>query len=64
MNGDIYTDFDVVALDEPATVQRDSGRGMFRMRSNRNSAFRVGTGGTRHSFHTLNGSIYVRKAKS
>ena len=64
MNGDVYTDFDVVTLDAPATVERDNGRGLFRMRSNRNSAFRVGAGGTRHSFHTLNGSIYVRKAKS
>ena len=32
------------------------------MRSNRNSAFRVGSGGEKHSFHTLNGDIYVRKA--
>ena len=64
MNGDVYTDFDVVALAEPATVERTNGRGMFRMRSNHNSAFRVGTGGERHSFNTLNGSIYVRKAKS
>jgi len=63
MNGDVYTDFDIVALDEPATLERDNGRGLSRMRSNRNSAFRVGAGGTRHSFHTLNGSIYVRKAK-
>ena len=32
------------------------------MRTNRNSAFRVGSGGERHSFNTLNGDIYVRKA--
>jgi hypothetical protein len=29
---------------------------------NRNSAFRVGTGGETYSFNTLNGDIYVRKA--
>ena len=29
---------------------------------NRNSAFRVGAGGERHSFNTLNGDILVRKA--
>ena len=64
MHGEVFTDFDVVALDEPATVERGNGRGLFRMRSNLSSAFRVGTGGERHSFNTLNGSIYVRKAKS
>ena len=62
MGGDVYTDFDVEALNEPASVQRDRNRGMFIMRSNRNNAFRVGTGGARHSFNTLNGDIYVRKA--
>jgi DUF4097 and DUF4098 domain-containing protein YvlB len=62
MNGDVFTDFDVVTLDEPATVERSNGpSGAFRMRSHRNSAFRVGAGGTRHTFTTLNGNIYVRK---
>jgi hypothetical protein len=60
LNGDVYTDFDVAMLDAPPSAARNGGR--FVMRSNRNSAFRVGTGGPRHSFTTVNGNIYVRKA--
>lgn len=66
MNGDVYTDFEVVSLAQPATVERsfnNRGNGMRSMaRMNRNSAFRVGNGGEMHSFNTLNGDIYVRKA--
>jgi hypothetical protein len=32
------------------------------MRMNRTTAFRVRSGGATHSFNTLNGNIYVRKA--
>jgi Putative adhesin len=60
MQGDVLTDFDVEALGQPPDVRRDRGR--FVMNTNRSSAFRVGTGGERHSFNTLNGDIYVRKA--
>jgi len=60
MQGDVFTDFDVESLSTPPEVQRDRGR--FVMRTNRNSAFRVGTGGERYSFNTLNGDIFVRKA--
>jgi hypothetical protein len=62
MNGDVFTDFDVESLRDPPVVQTSRARGAFVMRSNRNSAFRVGGGGTRHTFNTLNGNIYVRKA--
>jgi DUF4097 and DUF4098 domain-containing protein YvlB len=66
MNGDVYTDFDVVSLTQPPTVARDAnarGNGMHTMvRTHRNTAFRVGAGGATHSFNTLNGDIYVRKA--
>ena len=62
MQGDVFTDFEVASLTQAPTVTRDDSRGRFMMRSNRNSAFRVGTGGETHSFHTLNGDIYVRKA--
>ena len=62
MNGDVFTDFTVESLREPPAVQTGRARGAFVMRSNRNSAFRVGGGGTRHTFNTLNGNIYVRKA--
>jgi hypothetical protein len=60
MQGDVFTDFEVVSLSDPPAVQRDRGR--FRMSTNRSSAFRVGAGGERHSFNTLNGDIFVRKA--
>jgi hypothetical protein len=62
MNGDVFTDFDVESLHEPPVVRTSRARGMFVARSNRNSAFRIGGGGTRHTFNTLNGNIYVRKA--
>jgi len=60
MQGDVFTDFDVESLSETPEVRRDRGR--FVMSTNRTSAFRVGTGGERHSFNTLNGDIFVRKA--
>ena len=60
MQGDVFTDFDVESLSAPPDVRRDRGR--YVMNTNRNSAFRVGAGGQRHSFNTLNGDILVRKA--
>jgi hypothetical protein len=60
MQGDVFTDFDVESLSGPPEVRRDRGR--YVMNVNRTSAFRVGTGGERHSFNTLNGDIFVRKA--
>lgn len=63
MNSDVFTDFDVMALDEPARFERSEARGRLRVRSQHHSSFRVGAGGARHSFHTLNGNIYLRKAK-
>ena len=60
MQGDVFTDFDVESLSDPPEVRRDRGR--YVMNMNRTSAFRVGAGGERHSFNTLNGDIFVRKA--
>jgi len=60
MHGDVFTDFDIETLSQPAEVRRDRGR--FVLNTNRASAFRVGAGGERHSFNTLNGDIFVRKA--
>jgi DUF4097 and DUF4098 domain-containing protein YvlB len=64
LNGDVYTDFDVETERDLPVVQTSRVRGGWVARSNRNSVFRIGGGGTRHTFNTLNGSIYVRKAKS
>jgi hypothetical protein len=60
MQGDVYTDFDVAAVNGPAEVRRDRNR--YAMNLNRPSAFRIGAGGQKHSFNTLNGDILVRKA--
>jgi len=60
LQGDVFTDFDVESLSAPPEVQRDRGR--YVMNMNGNSAFRVGTGGERYTFNTLNGDIFVRKA--
>jgi hypothetical protein len=62
MNGEVFTDFDVETI--AATPTQSSTRsGAFVMRISRDSTFRVGGGGPRHSFNTLNGDIYIRKAK-
>ena len=59
MQGDVFTDFEVETLSDPPDVRRDRGR--FVMNLNRTTAFRVGTGGERHTFNTINGEIYVPK---
>lgn len=61
LNGDVFTDFELEPLDAPTTVERSAARGGWRMRTHRSSAFRVGSGGPQHSFHTVNGNVYVRK---
>ena len=60
LQGDVFTDFDVERVSSPPDAQRDHGR--YVLRTNRTSAFRIGAGGERHSFNTLNGDIFVRKA--
>jgi hypothetical protein len=62
MNGDVFTDFDVESLTQPPTIERTRTGGRPVIRMNRNSAFRVRSGGETHFFNTLNGDIYVRKA--
>jgi hypothetical protein len=62
MNGEVFTDFDVATI-ASAPTQSSTRRGAFAVRISRDSTFRVGGGGPRHSFNTLNGDIYVRRAK-
>jgi hypothetical protein len=62
MHGDVFTDFDVVSVAKTPTVDRNRSGGRAMVRMNSNSAFRVQSGGETHSFNTLNGEIYVRKA--
>lgn len=60
MHGEMWTDFDVEPLPVvPVREQRRDGD-LLVIRSERSSAVRVGSGGPRHSFETLNGDIYVR----
>jgi hypothetical protein len=56
-NGDVDTDFDVVAQDSPATVER--GPGVVRMR--REMRYSIGGGGPPIQFRTFNGDIMIRK---
>jgi DUF4097 and DUF4098 domain-containing protein YvlB len=62
MNGDVFTDFDVEEINAQPTVDRTGFGGRSMIRMNRNTEFRVRSGGETHSFNTLNGDIYVRKA--
>ena len=62
MHGDVLTDFEVESVPQPPTVDRTRSGGRAVMRMNRATALRVGTGGETHSFNTLNGDIYIRKA--
>src|SRR5262249_15608243 len=56
-NGDAYTDFDAVASPVQNVPQRVGGR--FVYRSSREAAIRVGSGGPRFHFDTLNGDIRI-----
>jgi hypothetical protein len=62
MHGDVFTDFEIESVAQTPIVDRDRDRGRFMMRTGRNSAYRVGSGGETLAFNTLNGEIYVRKA--
>ena len=56
-NGDAFTDFEATAL--PVTASAEQRGGKFIYRSNRSSAFRIGSGGPALKFDTLNGSIRI-----
>jgi hypothetical protein len=64
MHGEVYTDFDVMT--QPVTEQDRAGW-RFHYRSTpfpmRAGSVRIGTGGPELSFETLNGTIYIRRAK-
>lgn len=59
LNGAVYTDFDVTPGLSVAT--RESKNGMFVYKHNRSGSGRVGAGGPKLSFETLNGEIQIRK---
>lgn len=64
-NGDVFTDFEVTLKGSPVpptTGQRDS-RGRYRVRFDKSMYGAINGGGPEFSFTSLNGTIYIRKAK-
>jgi DUF4097 and DUF4098 domain-containing protein YvlB len=60
--GDVYTDFDVAAEDDPPTVERNAdarGRPSWRMRQQ--SRYAIGGGGPDVVLRTFNGDVMIRK---
>jgi hypothetical protein len=59
--GDVYTDFDVVAEDDPPRIERDADAGgRYRVRMRRQSRYTIG-GGPDIQLRTFNGDIMIRK---
>ncbi|TAN22296.1 MAG: hypothetical protein EPN33_08490 [Acidobacteria bacterium] len=61
-NGSIYTDFDVTPAPSDVEASSDS-RGMRLFRHGRWADGQIGHGGPQLTFNTLNGSIYIRRAR-
>ncbi len=63
MRSDIFSDFEI-ALGGSATTQKDNSGGLrFRLRFDNNFNGVINGGGVPVSFHTLHGTIYLRKKK-
>jgi DUF4097 and DUF4098 domain-containing protein YvlB len=60
--GDVYTDFDVVAQNDPGVVESSGdARGNRRMRWNKTTRYAIGGGGSTIQFQTFNGDVMIRK---
>jgi DUF4097 and DUF4098 domain-containing protein YvlB len=59
--GDVYTDFDVAAETDPASVDSDAVGGQKRWRMQRTTRYAIGGGGPDIQFRTFNGDIMIRK---
>jgi putative adhesin len=59
--GDVYTDFDVAAENDPASVDSDAVGGKQRWRMQRTTRYAIGGGGSDIQFRTFNGDIMIRK---
>jgi hypothetical protein len=59
--GDVYTDFDVVAEDEPPVVERGPGARGPRWRVQRHTRYAIGGGGPEIQLRTFNGDVMIRK---
>ena len=64
-HGEIYSDFDVKLKPTPKPVveQSDSNKGKYKVKTDGAVVGSVNGGGAEFQFQTLNGSIYIRKAK-
>ncbi|MGD0048389.1 MAG: DUF4097 family beta strand repeat-containing protein [Bryobacteraceae bacterium] len=63
MSSDIYSDFEI-ALGGTASTEKDNSGGLkFRLRFDNNFEGVINGGGVQASFHTLHGTIYLRKKK-
>jgi DUF4097 and DUF4098 domain-containing protein YvlB len=60
--GDVFTDFDVQAQDEPANIQRGGGPGRgYQARVSKQSRYAIGGGGPDIQLKTFNGDVMIRK---
>jgi len=60
--GDVYTDFDVVAQTDPGVVENSGdGAGNRRIRWNKTTRYAIGGGGSKIQFQTFNGDVMIRK---
>jgi DUF4097 and DUF4098 domain-containing protein YvlB len=64
-HGEIYSDFDVKLKSPPRPVveQSDSKKGKYKVKTDNVVVGSVNGGGPEFKFTTLNGNIYIRKAK-
>lgn len=62
-NGSVYSDFDVTPAATSADVASSAANGMRVFHRGRWTAGQIGHGGPQLSFDTLNGSIYIRRAR-
>jgi DUF4097 and DUF4098 domain-containing protein YvlB len=61
-HGEIYSDFDF-KLGGNITQRNDTSDGRFRVRVDRTLTGTINGGGAEATFHTFNGTIYIRKKK-
>lgn len=67
MNGEFYTDFQVAEYLSSVVEKKESSDGnnenKKKYKISSRPAIRIGRGGTKHSFESLNGNIYIKKIK-
>ena len=63
VHGEIFTDFDSQPIAAEPVSDRTRQGGKLVVRTGGNSGIRIGGGGPAYSFETVNGSVYIRKAK-